>query len=56
VIDVAAARRVVVDGLGAVAVRVEEEAAVVVRPVLGTRAGSAVVAVAGVDAGFPQRV
>jgi hypothetical protein len=54
--QVALAHEVVVDGLGAVAVGVEQEAAVVVGAVLGARAGLAVVAVAGVDAGLPERV
>src|SRR3954468_16094611 len=44
-----------VDRLGAVAVRVEQEAAVVVRAVLGARAGRAVVLVARVDAALPER-
>jgi hypothetical protein len=45
-----------VDRLGAVAIGVEQEAAVVVRTVLGSWAGLAVVAVAGVDARLPEGV
>jgi HAD superfamily hydrolase (TIGR01509 family) len=51
--DPAPARALVVDRLGAVAVGVEQERAVVVGPVLGPDARRAVVAVAGVDAGLP---
>ena len=47
---------VVVDRLRAVAVRVEQEAAVVVGAVLGTQARLAVVAIAGVDSRLPERV
>ena len=54
--QVAVGDEVVVDRLGAVAVGVEQEAAVVVVAVLGAQAGLAVVAVAGVDAGLPERV
>jgi hypothetical protein len=57
VVDHAAAGdEIVVDRLGAVAVGVEQEAAVVVRPVLRTQPGLAVVAVARVDAGLAERV
>ena len=49
-------RVAVVDGLDAVAVRVEEEAAVVVGQVLGPQAGLAVGAVAGLDARAVERV
>ena len=42
--------------LGAVAVRVQQEAAVVVGPVLRARPGRAVVAVPGVDARLPEGV
>ncbi len=47
---------VAMDGLDAVAVRVEQEAAVVRRAVLGARARRAVVAVSRVDARLPERV
>jgi hypothetical protein len=46
----------VVDRLGAVAVGVEEKAAVVVLAVLGPRPGCAVVAVAGLRPGAPEGV
>src|SRR5439155_934272 len=48
--------RVVVHGLGAVAVRVEQEGAVVVRAVLGTRPRRAVVPVTGSGADTPELV
>ena len=54
--QVAVGDEVVVDRLGAVAVGVEQEAAVVVGAVLGPQAGLAVVAVARVDARLPERV
>jgi hypothetical protein len=57
VIDVAAlAQRAVVDRLGAVAVRVEQEGAVVVVAVLGTQPGRPVVAVAGLRARPPEGI
>ena len=46
----------VVHRLGAVAVRVEQQAAVVVRGVLRTQTGRAVVPVTGVDARAPERI
>ena len=52
----AAADAAVVDGLGAVAVGVEQEAAVVVGPVLRPGAGRTVIRMAGVDSGVPERV
>ena len=54
--DAAEAQRVVVDGLGAVAVGVEQEPAVVVVAVLRARAGRAVVPVPGQGAGPPEPV
>ena len=56
-VDVAAvAGAAVVNRLDAVAVRVEQEPAVIVGTVLRPRTGLAVAAVAGVDAGLPERV
>ena len=52
----AAADRTVVDGLGAVPVRVEEEGPVVVAAVLWTRSGLAVALVAGTVADLPEAV
>ena len=49
-------QRPVVHGLGAVAVRVEQEGAVVVLPVLRTRAGRAVFAVSGLGPHAPELV
>src|SRR6185437_14343552 len=48
------AQVVVMTGLGAVAVRVEQEGAVVVLAVLWTRPGLSVIRVACVDAGLPE--
>jgi hypothetical protein len=45
-----------VGGLGAVAVGVEEEGAVVIRPVPGPRPGRAVVAMAGLGPGASEAV
>src|SRR5205085_795188 len=57
-VDVAAVRAhvVVVNGLGAVPVGVEQESAVVALAVLRTRTGSSVVAVAGVRSDAPELV
>ena len=51
-----AAQLAVVDGLGAVAVRVEQERAVVVVAVPAARARLAGIAVAGAHAGLPERL
>src|SRR5215210_2030619 len=56
VVDPTAAHRAVMDGLDAVSVGVEQERAVVVAPILRSRAGPAVVLAAGVGARKPERV
>ena len=54
--DAALSQRPVVNGLGAVAVGVEEKRAVVVVPVLGPRARRAVVAISRLRPGAPESV
>jgi len=56
VVDHATGDPVVMDGLHTVAVRIEQEAAVVILPVLRSRPGCAVVLIPRLCAGTPERV